>query len=225
MFENMMNGFSGSKLMERMFRKADGVVWDLMTGKIGIKVEDGIATCVGEGEDATVSINMIEQFGMALPAFAQSTPPDAVAAGDIIYFGAKDRPGFVIDKKQTQAGNTSFILLKTDGQRTQWSPPKVSLLGFDAGVMVLRPLINMLPGGQGGMQGLQNSLMPLMLMGDGENDIESVLPLMLMGQMQAPVVQDANGNQVAAPNPMAQMLPTMLMMKMLKESKGSFKGR
>jgi len=215
-----------NKFMDRLFRKADGVVWDLMSGKVGIQTKDGIATCEGEGEDATVNINLIDQFGMSIPAFAQSTPVDGVKAGDIIYFGATDRPGFVIEKKVSDKGAITFVLLKVDGQRTTWKPPKVTLLGTESGVMVLRSLLTMLPGGAGGLTGLQGALLPMLMMNGGEmgGDMEKMLPLMLMGQMQAPAVAGADGSVVAAPNPMAQMLPMMMMMQMMKGGGSGGKG-
>ena len=71
-----MTDFSKSfadKFMGRMFRKADGVVWDLSSGKLGIRTNEGIATLAGEGEEAQVVVNMFDQFGIEVPAFAQST--------------------------------------------------------------------------------------------------------------------------------------------------------
>lgn len=231
--DNIFGGLPGAnKFMDRLFRKADGVVWDLMSGKVGIQTKDGIATIEGEGDDATVNINLIDQFGMSIPAFAQSTPVDGVKAGDIIYFGATDRPGFVTEKKVSDKGVISFVLLKVDGQRTTWKPPKVTMLGMESGVMVLRSLLTMLPGGNAGLTGLQGTLMPLLMMGqmgggDGSSgmDMEKLLPIMLMGQMQAAPVTGADGTAVAAPNPMAQMLPMMMMMGMMKGNGGDGGGR
>lgn len=225
--DNIFGGLPGAnKFMDRLFRKADGVVWDLMSGKVGIQTKDGIATIDGEGEDATVNINLIDQFGMSIPAFAQSTPVDGVKAGDIIYFGATDRPGFVTEKKVSDKGVISFVLLKVDGQRTTWKPPKVTMLGMESGVMVLRSLLTMLPGGAGGLTGLQGALLPMLMMGgDSGIDMEKMLPIMLMGQMQAPAVAGADGTVVAAPNPMAQMLPMMMMMGMMKGNGGDGGGR
>lgn len=230
MSDSIFSSLPGAnKFMDRLFRKADGVVWDLMSGKVGIQTKDGIATCEGEGEDATVNINLIDQFGMSIPAFAQSTPVDGVKAGDIIYFGSTDKPGFVIEKKVSANGATTFVLLKVDGQRTTWKPPKVTLLGTESGVMVLRSLLTMLPGGNAGLTGLQGALMPMLMMdqmnGDsGGLDMEKLLPIMLMGQMQAAPVAGADGTAIAAPNPMAQMLPMMMMMGMMKGGSGSGSG-
>lgn len=257
MMDNMMANMGADKFMERMFRRAEGVVWDLMSGKVGIKTDGGIATLNGKGDAAEVEINMFDQFGMAMPAFAQNTPIEAVAIGDVIYFGSKDKPGWVIEKRygvkpvgsstpvkrtakaaaaetvsedSIDKSNVQFTLMKVDGQRTTWKPPKVTLLGMgDNGVMVLRSLLNMLPGGQAGLAGMQNMMMPLMMMGgmggegdDGDSNgmIEKMLPMLLMGQMQAPVVQNPDGTQVVQQNPMAQMMPMMMMMSMMKKGGG-----
>jgi hypothetical protein len=212
---NMSNSDIGNKMMNRFFRKVDGVVWDLMTGRIGIKTKDGITTIEGDGDDAQVVINMLDQFGMELPAFAQSTPVSAVTVGDLIY-GAKEVLGWVVKKNEK-----SLVLMKPDGTRSTWSPPKVQMLGLDSGVMVLRSLINMLPGGQGGLGQMQNMLMPLMMMGGGEDiglDLDSMMPLMLMSQMGVPQVA-ADGSTPAAAYPFGggNMMQTMLLMQMMKK--------
>ena len=223
MSDNIFGSLPGAnKFMDRLFRKADGVVWDLMSGRVGIATKDGIATLEGEGEDAQININLLDQFGMGIPAFAQSTPIDAVKAGDIIFFGASDRPGWVIEKKVAADATKQpkFVLMKVDGTRSTWTPPKVTMLGMESGVMVLRSLLTMLPGGNAGLQGMQSMLMPLLMMGGGDVDMESMLPMILMGQMQAAPVAAADGSTTVAPNPMAQMLPMMMMMKMMKGGGG-----
>jgi len=222
---NLFGSMPGAnKFMDRLFRKADGVVWDLMTGRVGIKGADGIATLEGEGDDAQININLLDQFGMEIPAFAQSTPIDAVKAGDIIFFGASDRPGWVIEKKApADAGKQpKFVLMKVDGTRSTWTPPKVSMLGMDSGVMVLRSLLTMLPGGNAGLTGLQGALMPMLMMsqmngGDSGFNMEAMMPMLLMGQMNAAPMAAADGSVVAAPNPMAQMMPMMMMMGMMNK--------
>jgi hypothetical protein len=195
------------KFMNRMFRKAEGVVWDLMSGKIGVVTEEGISTLEGEGDDARVSVNLMDEFGVALPAFAQSTPVADVKVGDIIYSG-KTRITWVI-AVNTDKGN--FRVMKPNGESTTWTPPKVSMLGFESGVMVLRSLMSMLPNGDKGLGQMQNMLMPMMMMGgmsgDGEGNemMEKMMPLMLMGQMNGGT--DGGG--------MGNMMQMMMMMKMM----------
>jgi hypothetical protein len=249
MTENFMQSMSADKYMNRLFRKADGVVWDLMTGRVGIRTnDDSIATLSGSGDDSQIEINLMDQFGMSIPAFAQSTPIASVAIGDVIFFGNSEKPGWVIEKKfgikpvgsstpakrkaatedlidpaSIDQTNVQFTLMKVDGQRTTWKPPKVTMLGMgDTGVMVLRSLLTMLPGGNAGLQGMQGMLMPMMMMGGGDNgiDFEKMLPLMLMGQMQATPIQNPDGTTSIAQNPMANMMPMMMMMSMMKGGSG-----
>lgn len=210
----MKNMFDGNKLMSRFFRPVDNVVWDLMTGRIGVTGPDGITTIEGEGDDAQVTINLFDQFGMAVPAFAQGTASADVKVGDLIY-GARKPLGWVVDRTEK-----SFSLLKEDGTRSNWTPPKTAMIGFGGDVMVLRSLINILPGGSSGLSGFQNMLLPMMMMSGDNMDMGKIMPLMLMTQMGATA---PTGDGDEAPNPMAgmtQMLPMMLMMQMMGGSKG-----
>ena len=112
----------------------------------------------------------------------------------------------------------SFRLMKKDGTVSQWNPPKVTMLGFDSGVMVLRSLMNMLPGGQSGLGQLQQSLLPMMACGMiGDGDMDSMLPMMLMTMTGAGGISaSADGS---APNPMNMMMP-MMMAGMMKKMMG-----
>lgn len=218
----LSNMMGGDKIMNRLFRKADGVVWDMMSGKVGVSTKDGIATFSGEGDNAEVEINMFDQFGMEIPAFAQSTPVASVSVGDLIYFGSTEKPGWVIDIKygvkptgsttptrsrskavtapvtEEDKSNVQFVLMKVDGQRTTWKAPKVKMLGMGTdGVMVIRSLLTMLPGGQAALGGMQNNLMMMMqfsaMNGDeGGFDMEAMIPMMLMGQMSGGAGGDNN---------------------------------
>jgi len=113
-----------------MFRKADGVVWDLMTGKIGVQTSDGIVTLEGSGDDAQVNLNLFDDFGFALPAFAQSTPVASVQVGDIIYRGGNNNVAWVISKNEDKG---TFKLMKPNGETVGWTAPKVQMLGFEFG--------------------------------------------------------------------------------------------
>jgi len=219
-----------NKFMDRMFRKADGVVWDLMTGKIGIQADGGIVTLEGEGEDARVNINLLDEFGVALPAFAQSTPVDQIAVGDIIYTGKRDTIRFVTGlvettkpaAKTTKAAATTapaikkFRVMSLDGTSSTWTPPKATILGFDSGVMVLRSLMSMLPTGDKGLNQMQGMLMPLLMMSGGDlgGDLDSMVPMMLMSQMGG---GDAGG--------MGNMMQMMFMMKMMNKDGGFGSGK
>lgn len=203
MFKNM-----AEKFMERMFRRVDNAVWDLQTGKIGIQTDDGIVTLeTSIGEDGveaeySISINILDDFGMPIPAFAQSTPVDSIKNGDLIYSTSKVL-GYVIKKT-----GGSFRILKLDGQQTTWTPPKVSMIGLSdtSGVLILRSLFNTLPNGDKGMASLQGSLLPLMMMG-GDVNLDKMLPMILMTQSgMMGGTSDGNGN----------MMQMMMMMNMMK---------
>jgi len=199
-----VTGMSVEKMMGRMFRQVDSVVWDLMSGKLGVRTSDGeIATIEGTGEDITVVINPFEDFGLAVPAFAQATPVDAVKEGDLIYTSG-EAPGWIISIKTSAEGKKSFKLMRPGGNISTWVPPKVQMFGFDSGVLVVRSLINLLPTGADGLGSLQGMMLPMLMMG-GDMDLEKMMPLMLMSQM--------NGGTAA--NPMAGMMQMMMMSKML----------
>jgi len=215
---NVNKMFDGKKLMSRFFRPVDNVVWDLMTGRIGVLGDEGITTVEGEGEDAQVTINLFDQFGMTVPAFAQGTASSDVKVGDLIY-GARGALGWVVEKNEK-----SFNLLKTDGTRSNWSPPKTAMIGFAGDVMVLRSLINILPGGETGLGNFQNMLLPMMMMGGDNVDMQEIMPLMLMTQLGT---NPPTGDGGEVTNPLAgmtQMLPMMLMMNMFKGNSGRGNG-
>jgi len=113
-----------------------------------------------------------------------------------------------VSEDDIDKSNVQFTLMKTDGQRTTWKPPKVSMLGMGAdGVMVIRSLLTMLPGGQNDLNGMQGNMMMMMQMSamsgnEGGMDMEKLMPLMLMGAMGG---NNGGGN----------MMQTMMMMQML----------
>lgn len=224
----MMGSFSNlalpgaDKFVNRLFRRVDGVVWDLMSGKTGIQTKEGIAVLNGEGDAAQVEINVFDQFGVGLPAFAMSTPITSVSVGDIIYFGAKENPGWVVEKKVTEAGPT-FQLMKMDGTRTSWKPPKVSILGMESGVMVLRPLTALL-GGSSGLSSVQGILLPMLMMDEGNNlNLEKMLPMLLMMQMGSAGTGDGTPNPFAAlggGGGMNNILSMMMFMSMFGNKSG-----
>jgi hypothetical protein len=212
---SILSGMGGNKLLDRFFRKADNVVWDLMSGRLGFKTREGIVTLDGEGDDAVPSINPLDGFSMELPAFGQQTPIDQVKIGDMIL--QANNVGWVVELK-----GKSIRLLRPNGDRVTFTPPKTQILDFGSGVMVVRSLINMLPGGAGGLGNLQSMLVPMMLMGDGDMDMEKMLPMMLL--MNGANATSADG----AANPLAGLtgalggagggglMQTMMLMQMMK---------
>lgn len=206
---NNVNNFSNqfnSKFVDRLFKKVDNMVWDLGTGNIGFNTSEGILSLeLGELSDdkkealePQVCVNMFDQMGMSIPAFAQSIPVNSISLGDLVYSSATGKAlGWVV-----QIREKSFKLLKQDGTRSDWTPPKVSMLGIESGVMILRSLFNMMP--SDGVNNFQQSLMPMMMMGmlDDSDTADKMIPMLLMSQTM--------GGGTA--NPMAQMLPLMMMM-------------
>ena len=215
-------GNIGERLMSRFFREVDNVVWDLMTGKIGVRTADNrIIGIEGEGDDATTTDNAFGETGAPIPAFAQATPVSNVKVGDLIYNNKKVL-GWITHLPNPGTGKgkatKTFKILKPDGMRGEWSPAKVTTFGLDVGgPMVCRSLFNMLPGGD--ISGLQGSLMPLFMFGDklglgGEGGgLKKMLPMLLMSQMGMGGLGGTAGAPAA--NPMGQMLPMMMMMQMM----------
>jgi hypothetical protein len=211
----MFNQDFSAKFMERMFKKVENVRWDLMTGKLGVLTNDGITTVDGEGDSAVPTTNMFDQFSMPIPAFAQSTPPEAVKVGNIIISGKGERPAWIIERKEVGDGDQKvikFTMMRADGTRTHWSPPKVKMLGMDAGgVMVVKPLMDVTAGGTG-MGQLQGILQPMLMMqaiggGQGQLDLERLVPMMLMMQTTS---QDGS-----ALTQFGSMMPAFMMMQAL----------
>lgn len=213
--ESKVNKSFSDRMMNRFFRKVDGVKWDLMSGRVGVVLDDeGIVTLDGEGEDARIAINVMEEFGMAIPAFAQNTSLESVGIGDLIYQSNKVK-GWVTSVIEKEGVPVKFGIMTPSGTSTNWTPPKVSMFGLDSGVMVLRSLLTMLPksdNGEGGLGGMQNVLLPMMMMGGGDSEIESMMPLMLMSQLGT----DGTGNSAFGGGNMIQM---MMMMKMMGGNK------
>ena len=177
-----------------------------MSGRLGVHTEEGIFTLDDTDVDnPCVSLNMFESFGMGVPAFAQNTPVDQVKVGDLLV-GTKEVLGWVL-----KIEDSKFTLIKPNGNVQRWQPPKVQMFGFDSGVMVVRSLMTLLPGGKGGLDQMQNMLQMMMFTG-GDLDFEQIMPMMLMSQM--------GGSADGAANPMASMMPMMMMMmNMMKGDK------
>lgn len=198
---NLNNMFSSNKLMEQLFQRVDNAVWDLSTGRVGVVSDDGIATLDvihgvpgADGEKVEdkyrVNLNIIDQFGISVPAYAQSTNVKDVKNGDLIFPSKGSAPGWVIGREEVVMGGevvTTFKLVQTNGFTMPWTPPKVQMLGSATGdVKVLRSLLNMLPGGQSDLGGIQNGLQMAMMMGGGElgsAQLDKIMPFLLMGGM------------------------------------------
>jgi hypothetical protein len=171
-----------SKLMSRLFRQVGGVVWDLTSGKTGVRTNDGIATfsivTTGEGKDKVevpqVSINLFEDFGIDIPAFASNVALKDVKPGDLLV-GASAVLGWVVKANAASINYQSF-----DGHNKTYSPPKVEILGAGGDVQIVRNMGDLLGGNQ---EGFANSLLPLVLLSKESGNgslLEGKLPLLLM---------------------------------------------
>ena len=196
---NALNKFGqtiGDKMLARMFQPVKDVVWDISTGKMGILGKNGsIFSLVGDGEAAQVVENMFSEFGMAVPAFAQSVPFDDVQLGDLA-FRPGGRPGWVVEKNPN-----SLILLNTDSSEGTLRRNKVVTMGMDqSGVMILRNLFNMT--GAAGQQNFQ-MMMPMLMAGSTNEDagdmVQMMLMMSMMGQDQAaPVATGGTAIEIPA---------------------------
>lgn len=199
-----MSLFSNSKYTKRLFRQVGGVVWDLTTGKTGIKTDDAIHTFSlvkdGDNEFPQVTANLFEQFGLEIPAFASNVKLENVKAGDVIV-GANNLLGWVVKVNGKSINYHSF-----DGHSKTYTPPKVDVLGIDGQVQIVQGLTDLLGDNTGSFQSMIGPLLLLSKEDGNTNALTDKLPLfLLMAQSgQAGSVGDAS-------NPMAAMLPLMLL--------------
>lgn len=234
---NQSNGFS-QKFLNRMFRKIDGLKWDLQSGGVGVITRDGsIATLISThiaateaipasdngqtavaaveaSTDYNISVNPFEAFGISIPAFATQVPFSAIKEGDLIV-GDRDILGWVVGKT-----GASLKLLDFNGMRKTYQPPKVAILGQD-GALVVQSLGGLF-GGEAGVGGFASQILPLLALTGGGDDsaLESILPLMLFSQLQtsnpaaAATAATVGGNPTIAASPIASLMPMLLMSKL-----------
>ncbi len=200
----MSNNQFLNKFVNRMFRRIDGIVWDLTSGKQGIATVNGIhtlnvtsASVAGAGDtlettsEYEINVNPFDTLGMSLPAFATQTPIENVKLGDIVV-GDSAILGWVTGKT-----GKSLKLLDVNGMNKNYTPPKTAILG-GVGPLVVQNLA--LNGATGGTP--LDAILPLLL-ADDDFDIEGILPFLLMQGQGAP----AAGAAGAAPaiNPLMLM--------------------
>lgn len=173
-----------NRMFSRMFREAENVVWDVMSGGIGIvDGESGIATLTTKDGVSTVTVNPFDDFGLPIPAFAQNTPVADVKVGDVIYRGPNNI-AWVTSKDDTTG---IFKLMKPNGDITEFQPPKVSF-GLD-GVMVLRTMMSVFGNGTdgtAGFQGVQGMLVPMLQMAafsGSEVDMSSIMQMVMFSSL------------------------------------------
>lgn len=194
-----------NKFLNRLFRRIGGVVWDVTTGSIGLQSEQGIYSLVttpgatpADEPSYSLTVNPFDDFGLALPAFATQSSFDDVSNGDIIV-GDQGIIGWVIGKTEA-----AFKVMDHNGYNKTYTPPKVQIVG-QSGVLVVRNLFN-LTGGAAGAGNFASTLLPLLALGGGDDKLEKLLPILLMTSQGA-----AGAAPGAAANPMASLLPFLLM--------------
>lgn len=180
-----------SKFINRMFRKIGDLVWDLSSGKLGIRSAQGIFTLDTSGDAPQVVVNPFDAFGFDIPAYALATKIEDIQVGDIVVGDTKIL-GFVVDKTAA-----SLTLLDQGGMKKNYTPPKVAVLDVGSNVLVVKNLFNLV-GGEG-LAGLQGNLMPLLMLG-GDLDLDGILPFLLFSQ--------TSGNSQAG---LGALLPLLLM--------------
>lgn len=180
------------KLVDKMFKKVDDVVYDLTTNSIGVKKDGSIFSIVkDENGSFLLSENILADFAQAIPAFAKSVPVSDVKVEDLILSSDGKPYGWVM-----KVNEKSLKVLKLNGTASTVVPSKVGLLGTGQTVMVVSSLM-----AQNG-----GAIDPMMLMMLGEDS--DMLPMFMMMQ------QNTQDN-----NQMNQMLPMLMMMK--NKGKGS----
>jgi hypothetical protein len=199
--KHLQMAMNSSKFLKRLFRKINGVVWDVVSGGVGLQTENGIFTVsFSDTGAASLNCNPLDDFGLAIPAFATQVAIADVEQGDIVV-GDQGIIGWVTDKT-----DAAVKVIDHSGYSKTYSPPKVSVFGgVPGGILVVRNLMS-LTGGAAGASNFASSLMPLLMLGGGDDKLEKLLPLLLMTSQAAPAVAGA-----PAANPMANMLPLLLM--------------
>ena len=203
------------RLLDQVFFEVPDAVFDLTTGTVGIKkngnIVTGNVTTNEEDGKANVEImhNVLSEFGMSIPAFGIKVPLSEVRVGDIVVFANKQIGGFT-----EKVNEKSLGIRKLDGTLTSdYTPPKVNVnLTGASNVTVVRSLLGDQNGGS--FAGLQNSLLPLLMMskkkgGNMESKLSKLVPLLMMS--------NGFGGQQSAEAANIFSNPTTLMMMMSKD--------
>ena len=203
------------RLLDQVFFEVPDAVFDLTTGTVGIKkngnIVTGNVTTNEEDGKANVEImhNVLSEFGMSIPAFGIKVPLSEVRVGDIVIFANKQIGGFT-----EKVNEKSLAIRKLDGTLTSdYTPPKVNVnLTGASNVTVVRSLLGDQNGGS--FAGLQNSLLPLLMMskkkgGNMESKLSKLVPLLMMS--------NGFGGQQSAEAANIFSNPTTLMMMMSKD--------
>jgi len=173
-----------AKAMNTMFAQVDNVKYDLATGQTGIITDGGLVTL---GADGALDQNPMDFFSLELPAFAILTPAAEIKRGDIIVSGGKAY-GFILEpglKTSTSLRGKAKAEVVSDPEADAVTKGELSTINVQGHVSRFRP-----------------RKVQMMGISDGLTVVRS-----FNNMFGAPA---AEGTQ---PNPMAAMLPLMLMSK------------
>lgn len=168
-----------SNILDRLFKKTEDVFWDLSSGNISVRTEDGLMSYslpTDENQNGKVICNMMDSMGIAIPAFCQDTNAKMLESGDLIFKGGKPF-GWVVKGNEQKS---EFVIHTVNGSVVTWCPPEVTL-GIGSGNMVLKSLVSAV-GGKDNMKGFSSMLMPMMMLSSNESDdkFDKIIPFMLM---------------------------------------------
>lgn len=216
----------GQAMMSNLFTPTEGIVWDLMTGNLGVIDKNNPNTVyslelfdtdngttdedntkpVSADEEVTFQVNQNligASFSCPVPAFAQRIQLSEVQVGDMVYSPSGDKvTGWVVGRK----GSKKLSVVTTNGTITTVQPANVNVMGgMGVGisghtVMVVRSLMSAI-GGQDKFQNMQSGLAPMLAMmgsAGGNIDFGRIMPMLLM----------SGGN-------VQQLFQTMMLMNMM----------
>ena len=178
------------KMLDRMFKKVEGVVYDMTANSIGITKGDSVFTVAKteEGEYELVE-NLLASLSAPIPAVARSVPLAQVKEMDMILSQDGQPFGWVV-----KVNPKSLAVVKPNGTRTSVVPSKVNLLGQGQTVMVVSSM---------GTGGQMDPMMMMAMMGD-DADMSDLMPMLMIMQGQGGAMD------------MNAMIPMLMMSKMGK---------
>ena len=171
------------KAMSTMFAPVDNVKYDLATGQTGIITDGGLVTL---GADGALDQNPMDFFSLELPAFAILTPAAEIKRGDIIVSNGKAY-GFILEGglKPPSRGRAKATVETEDPNTETVLKGELSTINVQGHVSRFRP-----------------RKVQMMGVSDGLTVVRSFTNL-----FGAPAADGVSAN------PMAAMLPLMLMSK------------
>lgn len=196
------------KLKGHLFKEVK-VALDLQTGSVGWVANKGeagekVVSLRPKGENKFELVdNPFTELTVSMPGFAVRTPVDQLKVGDIVLLD--DGAAFFVGLSDNGTiDNPVLRIVNTKSGRTMdWSVARNTLLGGKA-VMAVRNLSNLFGGTGGGAGGPDfNSLLPLLLLGDGKLGDNKMLLFFLMSQQQG---QSKDGGCCGGFNPLLLLL-------------------